>query len=235
MTTKLNKIADYWNQRSSGYSLDNQEELLNDQEKWLKLIHTYVPLKKDLKVLDLGCGPGFLSILLSKQGCQVTGIDYSNQMLEEAKHNAKENNVHTDFKKMDVQELAFDDESFDFVITRNVTWNLEKPKQAYQEIYRVLKNKGHLLNIDGNHYYHYQDHDYQRNGHSDHQHMEGIDVSIIDTIAKDLMLSYVLRPQFDKDLLNEIGFGLVESQILKSEQTKKGKELIRQFLIHAIK
>lgn len=34
--------------------------------------------------------------------------------------------------------------------------------------------------------------------HSDHQHMEGIDVSIIDTIAKDLMLSYVLRPQFDK-------------------------------------
>ena len=42
---------------------------------------------------------------------------------------------------MDVQELTFDDESFDFVITRNVTWNLEKPKQAYQEIYRVLKIK----------------------------------------------------------------------------------------------
>ena len=46
---------------------------------------------------------------------------------------------------------------------------------------------------------------------------------------------FLLRPQFDKDLLNEIGFVLVESQILKSEQTKKGKELIRQFLIHAIK
>ena len=73
-----------------------------------------------------------------------------------------------------------------------MTWNLEMPKQAYQEIYRVLKNKGHLLNIDGNHYYHYQDHDYQRNGHSDHQHMEGIDVSIIDTIAKDLMLSFII-------------------------------------------
>ena len=43
MTTKLNKIADYWNQRSSGYSLDNPEELLNDQEKWFKLIpYTYL-------------------------------------------------------------------------------------------------------------------------------------------------------------------------------------------------
>ena len=157
----------------------------------------------------------------------MTGIDYSNQMLEEAKHNAKENNVHTDFKKMDVQELTFDDESFDFVITRNVTWNLEKPKQAYQEIYRVLKNKGHLLNIDGNHYYHYQDHDYQRNGHSDHQHMEGIDVSIIDNIAKELKLSYVLRPQYDIEILKEIGFQQIGSEILSKEKTKEGNLFFR--------
>lgn len=235
MTSQLDKIADYWNQRSSGYSLDNQEELLKDQEKWLKLINTYVPIQQGLRVLDLGCGPGFLSILLANQGCQVIGIDYSDQMLEEAKCNAKENEVSINFQKMDVQKLLFEDESFDFVITRNVTWNLEKPKQAYQEIYRVLKKQGRLLNIDGNHYYHYQDHDYQRNGHSDHQHMEGIDVSIIDTIAKDLMLSYVLRPQYDIKLLKEIGFSFVESQVLKSEKTKEGKELIRQFLVCALK
>ena len=167
MTSQLNKIADYWNQRSFGYSLDNQEELLHDQEKWI--------------------------------------------------------------------ELAFQDETFDLVITRNVTWNLEKPVQAYKEILRVLKNKGHLLNVDGNHYYHYQDQDYNRAGHSDHQHMEGIDVSIIDNIAKELKLSYVLRPQYDIEILKEIGFQQIESEILSKEKTKEGKELIRQFLIHAIK
>lgn len=43
---------------------------------------------------------------------------------------------------MDVQNLAFQDETFDLVITRNVTWNLEKPVQAYKEILRVLKIKG---------------------------------------------------------------------------------------------
>ncbi len=127
------------------------------------------------------------------------------------------------------------DETFDLVITRNVTWNLEKPVQAYKEILRVLKNKGHLLNVDGNHYYHYQDRDYNRSGHSDHQHMEGIDVSIIDNIAKELKLSYVLRPRYDIEILKEIGFQQVESQILSKEKTKEGKELIRQFLIHAIK
>lgn len=235
MSSQLNKIADYWNQRSFGYSLDNQEELLNDQEKWIELINHYLKINKGMKVLDLGCGPGFFSVLLSSLGCQVIGIDYSDKMLEEARKNAEKFEVNAEFQKMDVQDLAFHDETFDLIITRNVTWNLEKPVQAYKEILRVLKNKGHLLNVDGNHYYHYQDQDYNKLGHSDHQHMEGIDVSIIDNIAKDLKLSYVLRPQYDIEILKEIGFQHIESQILSKEKTKEGKELIRQFLIHAIK
>lgn len=65
--------------------------------------------------------------------------------------------------------------------------------------------------------------------------MEGIDASIIDNIAKELKLSYVLRPRYDIEILKEIVFNKVESQILSKEKTKEGKELIRQFLIHAIK
>ena len=53
MTTKLNKIADYWNQRSSGYSLDNQEELLNDQEKSKLVIkEEYDKRSKRLKIKE---------------------------------------------------------------------------------------------------------------------------------------------------------------------------------------
>lgn len=235
MTSQLNKIADYWNQRSFGYSLDNQEELLNDQEKWIELINFYLKINKGMKVLDLGCGPGFFSVLLANYGCQIIDIDYSDKMLEEARNNAGKFKVNVEFQKMDVQNLAFQDETFDLIITRNVTWNLEKPVQAYQEMVRVLKKQGHLLNIDGNHYYYYQDQDYNRAGHRDHQHMEGIDVSIIDNIAKELKLSYVLRPQYDIEILKEIGFQQIESEILSKEKTKEGKELIRQFLIHAIK
>ena len=83
MTSQLNKIADYWNQRSFGYSLDNQEELLHDQEKWIELINRYLKINKGMKVLDLGCGPGFFSVMLTNLGCQVIGIDYSEKMLEE--------------------------------------------------------------------------------------------------------------------------------------------------------
>lgn len=235
MSSQLEQIASYWDQRSSGYSLDNQEELIHDQEKWLDLLAPYIELKPGIKVLDLGCGPGFFSVLLAKQNCQVTAIDYSEKMLEEARNNAKKKDVNIDFKRMDVQNLQFDNETFDFIITRNVTWNLEKPIQAYKEMFRVLKKQGHLINIDGNHYYYYQDQDYDRHGYSEHQHMEGINVSIIDNIAKELSLSYKLRPDYDQKVLKEIGFSQVESQILNQEQTSMGKELIRQFLIHAIK
>lgn len=231
MASQLNKIADYWNQRSFGYSLDNQEELLNDQEKWIELINHYLKINKGMKVLDLGCGPGFFSVLLANFGCQVIGIDYSDKMLEEARKNAEKFEVNIEFQKMDVQDLAFQDEAFDLIITRNVTWNLEKPVQAYKEIWRVLKNKGHLLNADGNHYYHYQDQDYSKSGHSDHQHMEGIDVSIIDDIAKDLKLSYVLRPQYDIEILKEIGFQHIESQIL-SKRKNKGRKRIDSSILN---
>ena len=123
MTSQLNKIADYWNQRSFGYSLDNQEELLHDQEKWIELINRYLKINKGITNL----------------GCQVIGIDYSDKMLEEARNNARKFKANVEFQKMDVQDLAFQDEIFDLIITRNVTWNLEKPVQAYQEMVRVLK------------------------------------------------------------------------------------------------
>lgn len=222
MTSQLNKIADYWNQRSFGYSLDNQEELLHDQEKWIELINRYLKINKGMKVLDLGCGPGFFSVMLTNLGCQVIGIDYSDKMLEEARNNARKFKANVEFQKMDVQDLAFQDEIFDLIITRNVTWNLEKPVQAYQEMVRVLKKQGHLLNIDGNHYYHYQDQDYSRAGHSDHQHMEGIDVSIIDNIAKELKLSYVLRPRYDIEILKKLVFNKLKVKyFLKKKQRKE--------------
>ena len=40
---------------------------------------------------------------------------------------------------MDVQELTFDDESFDFVITRNVTWNLESLNKPIKKFIVYLK------------------------------------------------------------------------------------------------
>lgn len=53
---------------------------------------------------------------------------------------------------MDGQNLEFADGTFDVVISRNLTWNLENPQKAYSEWQRVLKEGGVLLNFDANWY-----------------------------------------------------------------------------------
>lgn len=236
MKKYLEDISAYWNTRAKGYSLDNQTELESEKaEEWLQLIKRYVLIKKEWHVLDLGCGPGFFSILLSWLGCQVTAIDYSEQMLKEAQRNAEKYGVNIIFKKMDAHQLMFEDHSFDLIITRNVTWNLERPIIAYQEMLRVLKPSGHLLNYDGNYYYHYTDKDYDRKSHSEHQHMEGIDVSKIDGIAEHLELSQYLRPYWDEAVLKKLGAASIEWNILNEETNALGKSIIHSFMIHVIK
>ena len=54
--------------------------------------------------------------------------------------------------KMDAQNLDFKPESFDIIVSRNLTWNLEKPQQAYSEWLKVLKPNGTLLIFDANWY-----------------------------------------------------------------------------------
>lgn len=50
------------------------------------------------RILEVGCGPGIYSIRLAKKGAQVTGIDYSPGMINEAKRIAQEAGVEVDFK-----------------------------------------------------------------------------------------------------------------------------------------
>ena len=72
--------------------------------------------------------------MMAQHGYQVTGIDYSEQMLMHALENAKD--IIPDiadsitFRKMDAQNLEFEDNSFDVILSRNLTWGLEHPVKS---------------------------------------------------------------------------------------------------------
>ena len=79
---------------------------------------------------------------------------YTEEMLKEARQNAGELAENICWMVGDAQKLELDEEDFDAVVTRNVTWNLPDPARAYQEWYRVLKKDGILLNFDADWYGH---------------------------------------------------------------------------------
>ena len=124
---------------------------------WKQQILKHTGGRRDLQVLDVGTGPGFFACILAEEGMRVTGIDQSKGMLREAEANAAKLQVSPVFLQMDVNRLSFADETFDLIVSRNVTWTLQYPEQVYAQLFRVLKPGGMLLISDANWHAHYYD------------------------------------------------------------------------------
>lgn len=243
---ELERIAAYWNERAEGFSLSNREQLSGEaREEWLTAMLTHVPREGKLSCLDVGCGPGFLAILLAQNGHEVSGVDYTENMLDHARRNAQSEGVSILFERMDAQALTFADNSFDFVVSRNVTWNLERPEQAYAEWLRVLKPGGKLLNFDGNHYLHHYDPLYRQFRESESfvdphkkEHLQGVDTRKIEAIAMNLPLSRVERPSWDVQALLTAGAMEVSCGVTRNRfRSGVGREhaLIQRFYVCAVK
>ena len=216
--TLSEEIRSYWTDRAGGYSRVNQEELQSVQkDRWKQVILEQLPgqRKEEVRILDIGTGPGFFAILLAEEGYQVTAVDCTEEMLCEAKKNAGKYAGRIQWYRMDAQNLLFEDESFDYIVTRNVTWNLEYPKEAYAEWHRVLKPKGRILNFDANWYAYLYDEKKKRGYERDRQnakvnqvedYYEGTDIIRMEQIARQVPLSPVMRPEWDLRIMKKIGF-----------------------------
>ena len=223
MAELLNQIEEYWSTRVEGYSEVNEKEINGTQkENWLRVLEERFPdkAKADLKILDVGTGPGFFPRILSEAGYYVTAVDYTEDMLEKAKENTKEYQSQIEFYRMDAQNLGFENNQFDVVISRNLTWNLENPVQAYKEWFRVLKKEGVLLNFDANWYGYLYDEEKRMAYEKDRENVERsqlddhylcTDIDRMEEIAKKVPLSAKNRPGWDEKVLKEIGFAEIRT------------------------
>lgn len=108
-----------------------------------------LPMKSNIKILDLGCGTGACSWYLSREGYQVFGIDGSETAISIAKDRLESENLNADFYTSDFVHLDFPDFFFDCVIDINAIQH-NKPvffSSIFNEIYRVLKENGCFFSI----------------------------------------------------------------------------------------
>lgn len=165
-------------------------------------------------MLEVGTGPGFFAILLCELGYAVTAVDLTPAMLAEAKKNAGGLADGICFMEMNAEELDFAEQSFDVVVSRNLTWNLPQPERAYAEWARVLKPGGLLLNFDANWYTYLFDDEarqaYDRDransaeqGIGDQNVGENFD--LMEDIARRVPLSNIRRPAWDLQQLRTLG------------------------------
>ena len=108
----------------------------------------YGPAKK---ILDIGTGPGHLLFALGKTfpDAQLTGVDISPAMVEQARKNrAKHPDSNIDFQIAGANDLPFEDETFDIVVSTGSIHHWKNPVPALEEIHRITKPNGYALIYD---------------------------------------------------------------------------------------
>jgi len=98
-------------------------------------------LDENSRILDAGCGEGYVSRRLTKQGHEVIGIDLSEPLIEHARELATTET----YQVCDVLTLPFDEQTFDVVVANFLLMEFEHPELAIQRLAKVLRHGGRFI------------------------------------------------------------------------------------------
>lgn len=106
-------------------------------------------LEPGMAVLDVACGPGIVACAAALRGAQVTGIDITPAMLEQARERQRALKLdNLDWRLGDASRLPFTDGTFDVVLTRYSFHHMTDPGAALHEMRRVCRKGGRIVVID---------------------------------------------------------------------------------------
>lgn len=139
MSTTQNTISSY-----NKFAKEYTENITSDTNFWNKYLESPALLEtlpKDMsskRVLDLGCGSGESSKKLLERGANVTGIDISEEMIKIAQNELPD----YEFLVSDMENLKFENDSFDIVSSSLALHYVQDLKKTFSEVYRVLSKEG---------------------------------------------------------------------------------------------
>jgi len=144
------KSYDYWQKKAEFFDTQYKAGVFGLRlitkyflNKRTKLIKDLVDFSSHDRVLDAGCGSGIHMAMFAHRVAQITGIDYSIDMLRLCKKRLSSVGV-TNYKLLhcDVNSLPFGQESFDYIISLGFLDYVDSPGTVIAEFRRVLKHTG---------------------------------------------------------------------------------------------
>jgi ubiquinone/menaquinone biosynthesis C-methylase UbiE len=130
----------YWNSNAEAWSTlaragyDTYRDHFNTPA-FFKIL----PEIKGLYGLDIGCGEGYNTRLLSQKGARMAAVDISEKFIEKAKTFQPQPSTLIDYKVATASSLPFADNTFDFATSFMCLMDIPDPEQAIQEAFRILK------------------------------------------------------------------------------------------------
>lgn len=142
-----------FNITARGYDFLTRQELWRDQ---IRKTLNFVDEPKTIRhVIDLGCGPGISTFVLAEllPHARVTGVDLSEKMIGRARTHRRKNYAHLPnlrFRRADIYELPFDDETFDLAVGHSFLYLLPDRLGALAAIRQVLVPGGRVVLLEPN-------------------------------------------------------------------------------------
>lgn len=104
-----------------------------------------IQIEPGMRILDVACGAGQLSIPAARAGAKVTGIDIAPNLIEQARARAKAENLDAHFDEGDAEMLPYEDNSFDLVISLIGAMFAPRPELVAAELKRVCRPGGKII------------------------------------------------------------------------------------------
>jgi SAM-dependent methyltransferase len=145
--TVAEEIRQFWDEDAAVYddSPEHHPRRLHERAAWSATLRRLLP-DPPARVLDVGAGTGFLSLLLAGQGYQVTAMDLSPGMLEMLRSKAAHAGAEVQIVEADA--VSPPDGQFDAVVERHLLWTLPDPGAALAA-WRQAVPAGRLVLIEG--------------------------------------------------------------------------------------
>ena len=118
---------------------------VTDEERIHRLVAA-ARLTGNERVLDIATGPGYIAEAFARVSQEAIGVDLTGAMLSIARERTQQRGVaNVSFRIGDAQNLPFESEEFDLVVSRLALHHVQNPLQALREMTRVLRRGGTVL------------------------------------------------------------------------------------------
>jgi demethylmenaquinone methyltransferase/2-methoxy-6-polyprenyl-1,4-benzoquinol methylase len=134
------------------YDLINDIQSFGLHRLWKRRVIELARPQPGERALDLCCGTGDLTLALAKRGAYVTGLDFSDPMLQVAKEKSarfvQSSKTKIEFIRGDAQQIPFPDNSFDVLTIGYGLRNLADLDAGLRDMWRVTKPGGRLVALE---------------------------------------------------------------------------------------
>jgi demethylmenaquinone methyltransferase/2-methoxy-6-polyprenyl-1,4-benzoquinol methylase len=149
---RAGKVGELFSIIARRYDLLNDLQSFGLHRRWKQRVAKLSAVRPGDLALDLCCGTGDISFALAQRGAEVTGLDFSPQMLEVAEmrrqKNSKLKTRNLKFLHGDAQQIPFPENSFDIVTVGYGLRNLTSWKRGLEEMRRVARPGARLIVLD---------------------------------------------------------------------------------------